>query len=54
MSLAAQGIQSVKKAPCLSAFLEKLPKILQDQYNYEKVCRTEGIESRKIKQMYYK
>ncbi|XP_071845609.1 probable E3 ubiquitin-protein ligase HERC1 isoform X3 [Apostichopus japonicus] len=36
MSLAAQGIQSVKKAPCLSAFLEKLPKILQDQYNYEK------------------
>ncbi|XP_033633807.1 probable E3 ubiquitin-protein ligase HERC1 isoform X2 [Asterias rubens] len=37
MTLLNQGIVGLHQAPCLRAFLERLPMILQEQYSYEKV-----------------
>uniref|UniRef100_A0A4W3J8I3 HECT-type E3 ubiquitin transferase n=1 Tax=Callorhinchus milii TaxID=7868 RepID=A0A4W3J8I3_CALMI len=40
MALRAQGIVGLNRAPCMKAFLERLPMMLQTQYSYEKphVC----------------
>ncbi|XP_065821674.1 probable E3 ubiquitin-protein ligase HERC1 isoform X4 [Labrus bergylta] len=36
MVLRSQNILGLNRAPCLSVFLERLPLLLQDQYNYER------------------
>ncbi|XP_036385733.1 probable E3 ubiquitin-protein ligase HERC1 isoform X2 [Megalops cyprinoides] len=36
MVLRSQGIVGLNKAPCMAVFLERLPLLLQEQYNYEK------------------
>ncbi|XP_077988697.1 putative E3 ubiquitin-protein ligase HERC1 [Glandiceps talaboti] len=36
-ALKSQGIVGLHQAPCLKAFLEKLPVILQEQYTHEKI-----------------
>ena len=33
-----QGVVGLHMAPCMRAFLERLPIMLQEQYAYEKVC----------------
>ncbi|KAK1176357.1 putative E3 ubiquitin-protein ligase HERC1 isoform X1 [Acipenser oxyrinchus oxyrinchus] len=42
MVLRAQGIVGLNKAPCMTVFLERLPLLLQEQYNYEKCHMTAG------------
>lgn len=42
MSLRSQNILGLNRAPCLSVFLERLPLLLQDQYNYEKIHVASG------------
>lgn len=37
MVLRSQNILGLNRAPCLAVFLERLPLLLQDQYNYERV-----------------
>ncbi|XP_073791889.1 probable E3 ubiquitin-protein ligase HERC1 isoform X5 [Danio rerio] len=34
--LRSQGILGLNRAPCMAVFLERLPTLLQEQYNYEK------------------
>ncbi|KAL4617326.1 putative E3 ubiquitin-protein ligase HERC1 [Arapaima gigas] len=36
MVLRTQGIVGLSRAPCMAVFLERLPSLLQEQYNYEK------------------
>uniref|UniRef100_A0A671VH49 HECT-type E3 ubiquitin transferase n=1 Tax=Sparus aurata TaxID=8175 RepID=A0A671VH49_SPAAU len=36
MVLRSQNILGLNRAPCLAVFLERLPLLLQDQYNYER------------------
>lgn len=36
-ALKQQGILGLNMAPCMRAFLERLPMMLQEQYAYEKV-----------------
>ena len=36
-SLKKQGVVGLNMAPCMRAFLEGLPTMLQEQYTYEKV-----------------
>lgn len=38
-ALKKQGIVGLNIAPCMRAFLERLPVMLQEQYAYEKVPR---------------
>lgn len=38
-ALKQQGILGLNMAPCMRAFLERLPMMLQEQYAYEKVTR---------------
>lgn len=38
-ALKKQGIVGLNIAPCMRAFLERLPVMLQEQYAYEKVQR---------------
>lgn len=40
-ALKQQGVLGLNMAPCMRAFLERLPVMLQEQYAYEKV--TEDI-----------
>lgn len=42
MVLRSQNILGLNRAPCLAVFLERLPLLLQEQYNYERV----GTKSR--------
>lgn len=35
--LRSQGIRGLSRAPCMAVFLERLPLLLQEQYNYERV-----------------
>ncbi|XP_016106101.1 probable E3 ubiquitin-protein ligase HERC1 [Sinocyclocheilus grahami] len=35
-ALRSQGILGLNRAPCMAVFLERLPTLLQEQYNYEK------------------
>lgn len=37
MVLRSQNILGLNRAPCLAVFLERLPLLLQEQYNYERV-----------------
>lgn len=37
MALKKQGVIGLNMAPCMRAFLERLPVMLQEQYAYEKV-----------------
>ncbi|KAF7696652.1 hypothetical protein HF521_005070 [Silurus meridionalis] len=34
--LRSQGIRGLSRAPCMAVFLERLPLLLQEQYNYER------------------
>lgn len=36
-ALKQQGVLGLNMAPCMRAFLERLPMMLQEQYAYEKV-----------------
>lgn len=36
-ALKKQGVVGLNMAPCMRAFLERLPVMLQEQYGYEKV-----------------
>lgn len=36
-ALKKQGVVGLNMAPCMRAFLERLPVMLQEQYAYEKV-----------------
>ncbi|XP_029108431.1 probable E3 ubiquitin-protein ligase HERC1 isoform X2 [Scleropages formosus] len=36
MVLRTQGIVGLNRAPCMAVFLERLPSLLQEQFNYEK------------------
>ncbi|XP_033110674.1 probable E3 ubiquitin-protein ligase HERC1 [Anneissia japonica] len=48
MALLKQSIVGLHQAPCLAALIEKLPRILQEQYNYEKlyvVCGEQLVHS---------
>lgn len=36
-ALKKQGVVGLNVAPCMRAFLERLPVMLQEQYGYEKV-----------------
>lgn len=36
-ALKKQGVVGLNMAPCMRAFLERLPVMLQEQYTYEKV-----------------
>lgn len=38
-ALKQQGVLGLNMAPCMRAFLERLPIMLQEQYAYEKVRR---------------
>ena len=38
-ALKKQGVVGLNMAPCMRAFLERLPVMLQEQYAYEKVWR---------------
>lgn len=38
-ALKKQGVVGLNMAPCMRAFLERLPVMLQEQYAYEKVQR---------------
>ena len=38
-SLVCRGIVGLHQTPCLRSFLERLPRILLEQYSYEKVGR---------------
>ncbi|XP_053543730.1 probable E3 ubiquitin-protein ligase HERC1 isoform X7 [Ictalurus punctatus] len=40
--LRSQGIQGLSRAPCMAVFLERLPLLLQEQYNYERSHVTAG------------
>ncbi|XP_048876533.1 probable E3 ubiquitin-protein ligase HERC1 isoform X3 [Brienomyrus brachyistius] len=40
--LRSQGITGLNRAPCMAVFLERLPSLLQEQYNYEKSHVTGG------------
>ncbi|XP_053334016.1 probable E3 ubiquitin-protein ligase HERC1 isoform X3 [Clarias gariepinus] len=40
--LRSQGIRGLSRAPCMAVFLERLPLLLQDQYNYERSHVTAG------------
>lgn len=40
-ALKKQGVVGLNMAPCMRAFLERLPVMLQDQYAYEKVGPTD-------------
>lgn len=42
-ALKKQGVIGLNVAPCMRAFLERLPVMLQEQYAYEKV---EGVHSK--------
>ncbi|XP_072310878.1 probable E3 ubiquitin-protein ligase HERC1 isoform X3 [Eucyclogobius newberryi] len=42
MALRSQNILGLNRAPCLAVLLERLPLLLQEQYNYEKVHVTSG------------
>lgn len=42
-ALKQQGVLGLNMAPCMRAFLERLPMMLQEQYAYEKV--THGHDS---------
>ncbi|XP_071965475.1 probable E3 ubiquitin-protein ligase HERC1 isoform X2 [Antedon mediterranea] len=49
MALLKQGIVGLHQAPCLAALIKMLPRILQEQYNYEKmyvVCGEQLVHSR--------
>lgn len=39
-ALKQQGVLGLNMAPCMRAFLERLPMMLQEQYAYEKVTLT--------------
>lgn len=39
-ALKKQGVVGLNMAPCMRAFLERLPAMLQEQYAYEKVRRS--------------
>lgn len=41
--LRSQGIQGLSRAPCMAVFLERLPLLLQEQYNYERVRKITTI-----------
>ncbi|XP_078688080.1 putative E3 ubiquitin-protein ligase HERC1 isoform X3 [Branchiostoma floridae x Branchiostoma belcheri] len=48
MALRAQGIVGLHQAPCMKALLGRLPRILQEQYSYEKahvVCGDQLVHS---------
>uniref|UniRef100_A0A6Q2WPS0 HECT-type E3 ubiquitin transferase n=1 Tax=Esox lucius TaxID=8010 RepID=A0A6Q2WPS0_ESOLU len=40
--LRAQGILGLNRAPCMAVFLERLPRLLQEQYSYERSQVTAG------------
>ncbi|KAF7670462.1 hypothetical protein LDENG_00124780 [Lucifuga dentata] len=40
--LRTQNILGLNRAPCLAVFLERLPMLLQEQYNYERIHVTAG------------
>ncbi|KAK7896525.1 hypothetical protein WMY93_021850 [Mugilogobius chulae] len=42
MALRSQNILGLNRAPCLAVLLERLPLLLQEQYNYEKIHVTSG------------
>lgn len=41
-ALKKQGVVGLNMAPCMRAFLERLPIMLQEQYAYEKVHKTDN------------
>ncbi|CAH1255597.1 HERC1 [Branchiostoma lanceolatum] len=48
MALRSQGIVGLHQAPCMKALLRRLPRILQEQYSYEKahvVCGDQLVHS---------
>lgn len=42
-ALKKQGVVGLNMAPCMRAFLERLPVMLQEQYAYEKVHETSHL-----------
>lgn len=47
-ALKKQGVVGLNMAPCMRAFLERLPIMLQEQYSYEKVHKTDIILANSI------
>lgn len=48
-ALKKQGVVGLNMAPCMRAFLERLPVMLQEQYAYEKVRASFTFLSQKVK-----
>lgn len=47
-ALKRQGVVGLHVAPCMRAFLERLPVMLQEQYAYEKVLLSHSAAFRDI------
>lgn len=47
--LRSQGIRGLSRAPCMAVFLERLPLLLQEQYNYERVRNHDTTKGKKLK-----
>lgn len=45
MVLRSQNVLGLNSAPCFAVFLERLPLLLQAQYNYEKVITVTALQS---------
>lgn len=48
MVLRSQNVLGLNRAPCLAVFLERLPLLLQEQYNYERVCTRNCFPKKRV------